>query len=120
MFKPAHQLKEQRQFGRRQSGAHAWVKVRGRPAIPCVLKNISDGGALLEFVAAEMLPYRFRVTIEAEGVDRDCEIRHQTGNRVGVEFVKTESHVTGGGRATAEDVADWTSPMGQSTRRPRT
>lgn len=120
MLKTSAQMKEQRQFGRRQTSAHAWVKVRGRPAIACVVKNVSEGGALLEFTAAEMLPYRFRVTIEAEGIDRDCEIRHQTGNRVGVEFVKVEHLTDGRQRASADDVAAWTSPLGQGTRRPRT
>lgn len=81
-------LAEQRQFGRRQTSSHGWVRVRGRPAIPCVVRNISEGGALLEFQTAEMLPYRFRIVIERESIDRECEVRHQTGTSVGVEFTR--------------------------------
>ena len=90
---------EKRQFERRQSGCHGWVKVRGRPAIPCVIKNISQGGALLEFQAAELLPYRFGLVIASEGIDSDCETRHQTGNRMGVEFVRSERVVQTGGHS---------------------
>lgn len=100
---------ERRQFGRRQSGCHGWVKVRGRPALPCVVRNISEGGALLEFQAAEMLPYRFRIVIESEGVDSDCEIRHQTGNRMGVEFVKGAVREDGSKPLDPSAVADWMS-----------
>ncbi len=108
MFKPQTQAIEKRQFGRRQSGCHGWVKVRGRPAIACVVQNISQGGALLEFQAAEMLPYRFRLVIDSEGIDSDCETRHQNGNRIGVEFVKTMQRVETG-RMSPNEVAAWTS-----------
>ena len=100
---------DKRQFGRRQSGSHGWIKVRGRPALPCVVKNISQGGALLEFQAAEMLPYRFRLVIESEGIDSDCETRHQTGNHMGVEFVKVEQQAEAGPKMTVDDVTAWTS-----------
>lgn len=100
---------DKRKFGRRPSGGHGWVKVRGRPAIPCVIKNISQGGALLEFQTAEMLPYRFRLVIYSEGIDSDCETRHQTGNLMGVEFVRTEQRVETGPNMTDYDASTWTS-----------
>jgi hypothetical protein len=100
---------ERRQFGRRQTSCHGWVKVKGRPAIACVVRNISEGGALLEFQNAEMLPYRFRIVIESEGVDSDCETRHQTGNRMGVQFVKDVEQQKDGSYLSTDDVRNWMS-----------
>lgn len=108
MLKPLQTL-EKRQFGRRQTGCHGWVRVRGRPPLACQVKNISDGGALLEFPAAETLPYRFRLIVESEGIDRECETRHQTGTRMGVEFIKSAPPVETGPKMTANDVSAWTS-----------
>ena len=40
---------ERRAFGRRATHEHAIVRIPGRPALRCVIRNISDGGALLDF-----------------------------------------------------------------------
>lgn len=106
MLKPP-QNAERRQFGRRQSGAHGWIKVRGRPPLPCVVRNISEGGALLEVGATEGLPFRFRVVIESEGIDCDCEARHNYGSSVGVEFVRNEQRIEPAVRPSTEDVSAW-------------
>lgn len=85
---------EKRQFGRRQSSAHGWIKVRGRPAIPCLVKNVSSGGAMLELFGPEVLPHRFRIVIDSEGIDSDCEMRHQNGNEIGIELVRYGSRLS--------------------------
>jgi hypothetical protein len=78
---------ERRQFGRRQSYLHATISARGRPPLPCVMRDVSDGGALLEVSHPEWLPTRFRLMIEATSFEADCEIAHRTETAVGVRFV---------------------------------
>jgi len=78
---------EQRAFGRRESRIHAFVKVPGRRPEPCIVRNISEGGALLAFPAPFDPPARFRLTIDAKGIDVNCEVRRRNGLEFGVEFV---------------------------------
>lgn len=76
-----------RQFGRRQTNWHGWVKVRGRPVIPCIVKDFSSGGALLEFEVPAGFPDQFQVTIDSEKFQSHCEVRHRDQGRLGVQFV---------------------------------
>lgn len=78
---------EQRAFGRRETLIHAMARIGGRAPEPCVVRNLSDGGARLEFNGAVELPAIFRLVIEAKGFDAECAVRRQDGNVVGVEFV---------------------------------
>ena len=82
---------ERRQFGRRQTCVHAIIKARGRPALPCVMRDVSEGGALLEVSHPEWLPPRFRLIIEANGFEADCEVVHQTEGAVGVRFAASDA-----------------------------
>ena len=78
---------EQRQFGRRQTNLHAWISVPGRPKLPCVVRNISVGGALLELDRPSWLPFNFQLTIEATRFVTMCEVRHHSQGHVGVRFM---------------------------------
>jgi PilZ domain len=78
---------EKRQFGRRQTSLHAWISVAGRPRLPCVVKDISVGGALIEFEKPSWLPFNFQLTIEATRFTTWCEVRHQGPNNCGVRFM---------------------------------
>lgn len=78
---------EKRQFGRRPANIRAWIRVSGRPPVPCVLSNVSEGGALLNLDRDFWLPYSFRLTSEDKTIDRIVEVRHQQPRRIGVEFV---------------------------------
>jgi hypothetical protein len=77
---------ERRQFGRRQTFMHAVISLRGRPSVPCVVRNLSTSGALLEVDRPAWLPARFRVIIEAISFETDCEIVHRTNTGVGDRF----------------------------------
>ena len=77
---------ERRHFGRRQTCVHATIVARGRSPIPCVMRDVSEGGALLQVAHPEWLPARFRLLIEANGFEADCEIAHRTDDAVGVCF----------------------------------
>jgi len=76
---------EKRQFGRRESAIHAVAMFGGRTA-HCIVRNFSEGGALLEFNDSVTPPFRFRLIIEAKNVDVECEVRHQGKHGVGVSF----------------------------------
>ena len=78
---------EKRQFGRRKTHVRAWIKVAGRPPVACIVHDTSQGGALLETQDKAWLPFSFRLVSEDRSINRVCEIRHQNGTRVGVEFV---------------------------------
>jgi hypothetical protein len=78
---------ERRQFGRRRTNVHATILARGRPAEPCVMRDVSEGGALLEVRHPHLLPSRFRLVAEAVGFEADCEIAHRTDATAGVRFI---------------------------------
>lgn len=81
------QPSDKRVFGRRESCIHAVVRIPGRGPEPCVVRNFSDGGALIEFAIEIDPPFRFRLVIEAKGVDALCEVRHKRGKAIGIRFV---------------------------------
>lgn len=95
-MKPAFQPHERRQFGRRRTQLHAWVRVPGRPQYPCIVRDLSEGGAKLEFDDTSWLPARFHLTIDADGFESDCEVRHQDATHAGVEFVKRRPALVAG------------------------
>ena len=77
---------ERRAFGRRQTNDHAFVRIQGRPPVRCTIKNISEGGALLDFGSEVWLPYNFQLTWEVGNREEACEIKHRNGQFVGVFF----------------------------------
>lgn len=108
---------EKRQFGRRATNMRGWIKVAGRPAVPCLVRNLSEGGAMLECDEDIWLPFSFRLTSECRQVDRVCEVRHQYGERrFGVEFVETAVQSTSGSVSRVSDAGNW---MAHDTPLPR-
>ena len=77
---------DRRQFGRRQTCVHATIAPRGRPVILCVMRDVSEDGALLEVSHPQWLPSRFRLIVEAMGIESDCEVVRRTEAAVGVRF----------------------------------
>ena len=83
---------ERRQFGRRETGYSAWIRVAGKPSQACVVRNLTDGGALLECSYPRLLPFRFVLDIPALGGKYRCEARHCGDTALGVEFLGSEQH----------------------------
>lgn len=81
---------ERRQFGRRKTCLHGWVVVDGRPRRPCLVRNVSEGGALLEFEIPKVMPYRFTLIIDCKGFEAWCETRHTGETWMGVQFVRVD------------------------------
>jgi hypothetical protein len=78
---------ERRQFGRRQTMSAGWLKISGRPRLPCRIINISPKGALLELDVPEWLPFQFELMIELDNSVHTCQIRHTKPSAVGVNFL---------------------------------
>ena len=88
---------ERRHFGRRVSCLHGWLVMEGRARIACVVRNVSNGGALLECPVPKVLPFRFQLVIDCKGFEATCELRHKGETWMGVQFVrlvKVEQPVT--------------------------
>lgn len=109
---------ERRQFGRRETSLHAWIKVPGRPALPCIVKNLSVGGALLQCERPRTLPYTFELIIDAANIQLVCETRHTTDTTIGVMFNHTDAvqpaKTNGPPRPAADEIEKW---LGSSHRR---
>lgn len=74
-------------FGRRRGVVSAWIRVHGRRYLPCVVRNLSKHGALLEFnEVPRRLPFDFQLAIEPSGAVYDCEVRHLGAHGVSVLF----------------------------------
>jgi hypothetical protein len=84
---PSH-IVERRQFGRRRSRLHALIATRGRPPVPCVICDVSDGGAFVEVANPQWLPSRFLIRLVMNGSESECEITRRTAAGVGVSLAK--------------------------------
>lgn len=96
---------EKRQFGRRPVSSQGWIKITGRPSVPCTISDVSEGGAAIDCENGTWLPFNFRLVCEPLGIDRLCEIRNQRQSRFGVEFVENVKGSTTG-RIT-DDASNW-------------
>ena len=56
-------------------------------AIPCVLLDLSEGGARLNLSSVQDLNDEFRLTVETENIDRRCVIVWRSGDEIGVRFI---------------------------------
>lgn len=76
---------ERRLFGRRELAIHAWVQI-GRRREACMIRNLSEQGALIEFDGAAPASNTMRLIVDFEDFEVDCDVRHRTGNAIGLYF----------------------------------
>lgn len=107
---------EKRQFGRRKTCWRGWVTVRGRPRIPCIIRNFTVEGALLEFDMPTWMSFNFHLSIEGTNFESECEIRHQGERSCGVMFIHRQQAEAGRARTTIDDVVDWKGTPAQPLR----
>jgi hypothetical protein len=86
---PHQKPAELRQFGRRATCVHGWIRVAHRPKITCVVRNLSEQGALIEVEDPSALPFRFTLIVETINLEKECEVRHTGQHSVGVYFGST-------------------------------
>lgn len=78
---------EKRHFGRRPSNQRASIRIQGQEILPCLLSNVSDGGALIYLDQELLMPNSFRLTSEDHALDQIVEVRYQIARLVGVQFI---------------------------------
>lgn len=91
---------EIRRFGRRRALIHAFIVNDKGHRNACIVRNISEGGALLEVEEPHQIPRHLKLLIEADGFEADCNIRHRVQHAVGVYF--NEIRIARNGRDTRE------------------
>jgi hypothetical protein len=84
---------ERRNFGRRRSCIHATCIVAGRPQSPCLVRNWSRSGALLELNEIVDPPYSIRLRLESGEADLPCEVKHARGYYIGVRFMVPDAYM---------------------------
>lgn len=77
---------ERRAFGRRETRLPAIVRINHRTTVSCTVRDVSEGGALLEFSEAVELPARIRLAMDSSPNDIICDVRHKRGKLAGVQF----------------------------------
>ena len=77
---------DRRDFGRRATVIHAWAFPRGRQRVPCIIRNISTSGALLEFAYGSPKADNFRLVVPSLRQEWMCDVRHRRPNSLGVYF----------------------------------
>ncbi|MTI42789.1 PilZ domain-containing protein [Roseibium hamelinense] len=65
----------------------------GLRSVPCVVRNISEGGAQIHFEQPYLIPTQFELRIELEGFEVTCERRWEDGLVCGVQFVSEKRHI---------------------------
>lgn len=82
---------DRRAFGRRNQFVRGTIRVSGRSKLHCVVRNVSRGGAFLEFSPPAWLPFQFELELPASGELISCEIRHKGSTGVGVRFLMEDA-----------------------------
>lgn len=80
--------KEKRQFGRRDTSIRGRAVMSGRSSETMIIRNISDGGALIEFDSDFIPSNLFRIEVEGTDIAPLCEVRHRSAYGIGVRFVQ--------------------------------
>jgi hypothetical protein len=79
-------LFEKRNFGRRNFICHAFVRVGRQQPRPCLLRNISQTGALVEFDGTPPGSNVFDLIVAEPRFEARCEVKHRRGSALGVYF----------------------------------
>lgn len=66
----------------------------GLRSVPCIVRNLSEGGALLQFETAFLLPPQFDLHIDLENFEVECEKRWEQGLKIGVQFIGEKRSVS--------------------------
>jgi hypothetical protein len=93
---------DRRAFGRRETHMAASVRLPNHTHYDCVIRDISEGGALLEFSQCIEISGRLRLSIENGRQEIICDVRHVRGSRAGVQFAR---NITLAARPVAEPAA---------------
>ncbi len=85
-MKPLNPEGDRRQFVRQRLSHLAFIRTQGQSLIPCVIRDISAGGALLEFEVTQPAENVFQLITGTALGTVDCEVRHRSRSGIGVQF----------------------------------
>ena len=77
---------DRREFGKRRNVLHAWIVPSSLQRLPCCVRNVSHGGALLELPVPFWLPTEFDLWVDAADIRVQCDLRHRGKHGVGITF----------------------------------
>ncbi|MBZ0215529.1 MAG: PilZ domain-containing protein [Fimbriimonadaceae bacterium] len=79
---------ERRRYRRRRALKGAYISYNDHHfTIPCMVRNVSERGALLRIDDHSVAPNTFVLHIELDSVEVDCEVVWRSNNEVGIKFV---------------------------------
>jgi PilZ domain len=87
MRKPAETGADRRAFGRRKTWLPGTLRMANR-SFSCTVRDISEGGALLEFEQPINAAGWLKLSFEGHPEEILCEPRHENGNTLGVQFAR--------------------------------
>lgn len=61
---------------------------------PCVVRNISQTGALIQSANAALIPDTFDLIVDLDGLNVECEVAWRSDTKVGVQFLETPNYQT--------------------------
>ena len=77
---------ECRAFARQRTAKDGKVILTKSTLLDCVVRDLSSGGARLEFAGPTALPSEFKLRISVEATAKPVELAWQRGLRAGVRF----------------------------------
>lgn len=83
-----HREVDLRKFGRRTVFKSAWISLDSHLTHPCIVVDISEGGARLKINQPDRLLPEFMLAIPEDDVLYQCHIAHRQSDLVGVEFMR--------------------------------
>ena len=85
--KPMPTSKARRQFGKKEVNSLGWIRIEGRPKLPCSIKNAAPADAFLELTPPGWLPFRFFLEMAQDGRWVGCETRHIRPTGIAVTYI---------------------------------
>lgn len=76
--------REKRRFGRRKLFKPAVFEGDGGNRLPCVIVDISEGGARIQFRDGVIMPRVFVLLLEEEDLCISCQMVHRAANSCGI------------------------------------
>lgn len=94
---------ERRQFGRRQICERGHIETPDGRQRPCLVVDISDGGARIQLSGPEAAPAAFQLVLPGLDMKVACEVVHEVAGQLGLAFTRSPRRLTWGVRSTATD-----------------
>ena len=80
-------MKESRRTSRQRTYKGGSVSFDAAPSIDCIIRNLSETGACLEFqIQTNRIPDGLTLIIKPELLKRVCKVVWRSANRIGVHF----------------------------------